>query len=312
MRVIRSIRRFKCLPQGCVLTIGNFDGLHLGHQAIIETLRERSDMLGVPTALMTFEPMPAALFAPDNPPQRLSSLREKMEDARVLGVDVFVRARFDRAFAQMLPEAFLDDLIAERLRAKAILVGEDFRFGHRRSGDIDTLAGFAERQGVELIPLPEVQLDGNRVSSTRVRNALAAGQPQEAERLLGRPYRISARVVTGQKLGRTLGFPTANLRLARPSPLRYGVYAVWVRLPDGAYAAGAASYGVRPTVDGKEPLLEIFVLDYDGDLYGRRLDVSFTAFIRDEERYDSLDALVTQMDTDIADVRVRLSDQDHP
>lgn len=312
MQVVRSIRRFTGLANGCALTIGNFDGLHLGHQAIIETLRERAQALGIPTALMTFEPMPRALFTPDDPPQRLSSLREKMEDARMFGVDIFVRARFDRAFAQMSPETFLDELISRRLKARAILVGEDFRFGHKRSGDTDTLARFARQQDIELVPLPEIQRDGKRVSSTRIRDALALGQPEEAARLLGRSYRVSGRVAVGQRLGRTLGFPTANLRLNRPSPLRYGVYAVWVRLPGGQYAAGAASYGVRPTVNGKEPLLEIFILDFNGNLYDQRLDVLFAGFVRDEEHYDSLEALVAQMNIDIADVRARLIDQDRP
>lgn len=312
MQVVRSIRRFNGLTKGCVLTIGNFDGLHLGHQAIIETLGERARALDLPTALMTFEPMPRALFTPDDPPLRLSSLREKMEDARTLGVDIFVRARFDQAFAHMSPATFLEELIEQRLNARAILVGEDFRFGYKRSGDIDTLSRFAEARDIEIIPLPDIQLDGARVSSTRVRRALSAGGPGEAARLLGRPYRVTACVVEGQKLGRTLGFPTANLRLRRPAALRYGVYAVWVRLPSGEYKAGAASFGVRPTVDGKEPLLEIFLLDFDGDLYGQRLDVFFAGFVRDEERYDSLDALVAQMNTDVADVRTRLLDQDHP
>lgn len=312
MQVVRSIRRFAGLPDGCALAIGNFDGLHLGHQAIIETLGRQAESLGLPTALMTFEPMPRALFTPDNPPLRLSSLREKMEDARALGIDIFVCARFDHAFARMSPDVFLQDLIEQRLNAHAILVGEDFRFGYKRSGDINTLREFARARDIDIVPLPDIQLDGARVSSTRVREALSAGQPEEAARLLGRPYRVSACVVHGERLGRTLGFPTANLRLQRPAALRYGVYAVWVGLPDGEYKAGAASFGVRPTVDGKEPLLEIYLLDFDGDLYGQRLDVFFVGFVRDEERYDSLDALVAQMNTDVADVRARLLDQDHP
>jgi len=312
MQVVRSIRRFSGLAGGCALTIGNFDGLHLGHQAIIETLGERARALGVPTALMTFEPMPRALFTPDDPPLRLSSLREKMEDARALGVDYFVRARFDRAFAALSPDEFLNDLIVQRLNARAILVGEDFRFGHRRSGDINTLRQFSADRGIEIIPLPDVRLDDQRVSSTRVRDALTDGDPAAAARLLGRPYRVSATVVRGQQLGRTLGFPTANLRLHRPAALRYGVYAVWVRLPDGSYKAGAASFGVRPTVDGKEPLLEVFLLDFDGDLYGQRLDVFFAGFVRDEEHYESLDVLITQMHIDVADVRAQLLEQDHP
>lgn len=307
MRVIRSIRTAPAQPEGCVLTIGNFDGLHRGHQAVIERVRERGAALGLPAALMTFDPTPRAFFAPDDPPPRLSSLREKMEDAARLGIDVFVRARFDRAFAQLSPEAFLDDLIERRLGARAILVGRDFRFGHRRAGDIHTLERFAGKRDIELLPVPDVCIDGARVSSTRVRECLKAGDVQAASRLLGRAYRVTARVVGGERLGRTLGFPTANLRLHRPAALRYGVYAVHVRLTDGRIHTGAASFGVRPTVNGREELLEVYLLDFSDDLYGQRIDVFFEHFVRAEAHYDSLDALSRQMHADVAEVR-RLMD----
>lgn len=303
MQVIRSIRRASPLAGGCVLTIGNFDGLHLGHQAVIERVRERGRTLGVPAALMTFDPAPRAFFVPDDPPPRLSSLHEKMDDAERLGIDIFVRARFDRDFASLSPQAFLDDLIDRRLGARAILVGHDFRFGHKRAGDVATLEAFAAERDIELLPVPDVCVDGARVSSTRVRDALQSGEVDTAARLLGRPYRVNERVVGGEQLGRTLGFPTANLRLRRPAALRYGVYAVAVRLSDGREYAGAASFGVRPAVNGREELLEIFLLDFAGDLYGQRIDVSFRYFVRPEEDYDSLDALTQQMHQDVAEVR---------
>lgn len=303
MQIIRSIRRHPGLEQGCVLTIGNFDGLHLGHQAIIERVRGRAEQLGVPAAMMTFDPMPGAFFRPDAPPMQLASLREKIEDAARLGIDCFVRARFDAEFAALSPEAFLVRLIRDRLKAQALLVGEDFRFGHRRAGDVHTLDEFAGQHGIERMRLPDVCIDDERVSSTAIRQALAAGHVKHANRLLGRAYRISGRVVRGEQLGRQLGFPTANLRLARCAALRYGVYAVRVGLSDGRRLAGAASFGVRPVVAGEEPLLEIYLLDFSEDLYGQRLDVEIVDFIRPEENYDSLDLLVEQMNRDVAAVR---------
>ncbi|ROO28397.1 bifunctional riboflavin kinase/FAD synthetase [Salinisphaera japonica] len=303
MQIIRSIRRHPGLAGGCVLTVGNFDGLHLGHQAIIERVRARAAELSLPAVMMSFDPMPGAFFRPDAPPARLTSLREKLEDAAALGIDCFVRARFDAAFAAMSPQTFLEALIAKRLGARAILVGDDFRFGHRRAGDVATLDAFAAHHGIERMGLPDVCIDNERVSSTAVRQALANGQVRQAGRLLGRAYRISERVVGGQRLGRTLGFPTANLCLKRPAALRYGVYAVRVRLADGSVRAGAASFGVRPVVDGKDELLEIYLLDFAADIYGMRLDVEFVDFVRGEENYDSLDLLIEQMNRDVDDVR---------
>ena len=312
MQIVRCVRRMPALERGCALTIGNFDGLHLGHQAIVRQLLERARRLDLPSVMMSFEPMPREFFAPDSAPARLSSPREKMRMAQALGVDIFAWARFDAAFASLSPHAFLEDLIAARLNAHYVLVGEDFRFGQKRAGDIETLRAFAHDRDIEIAPLPDVQVDGARVSSTRVRDALAAGEVAQATRLLGHAYWVSGRVVAGKRLGRTLGFPTANIRLARKPAPRYGVYAVWVYMADGVRRAGAASFGVRPTVNGREPLLEVFVLDFEGDLYGQRIDVSFEAFIRAEERYDSLDALTAQMHRDVASVRAHLQEPGSP
>ena len=308
MRVVRSVTRFSGLPEGCALTIGNFDGLHLGHQAIVEHLRERAAALGVPAVMVSFEPMPRTFFDPQGAPPRLSSLREKLEDCRALGIDIFACARFDAAFAAMPAERFLNDLLYQRFRARYVMVGEDFRFGRARAGDVALLRRFCSAHDIEVAPMPAVCVDGERVSSTRVRRALAAGDTATAARLLGHSYRVSGRVVVGDRLGRTLGFPTANIRLKRKPAPRYGVYAVWVRTRDGRRLPGAASFGVRPTVNGSEPLLEVHLLDYEGDLYGRRIDVSFEAFLRDEERFESLDALTDQMRQDVADVRALLQE----
>ena len=309
MRVIRSVQRCARLPGGCVLTIGNFDGLHLGHQAIIARLRDRARALQLPSVVMTFEPMPRAFFDPDGAPARLSSLREKLEDARALGVDIVACARFDAEFAAMSADRFITDLLERRLDARHILVGEDFRFGRGRTGDVALLRAHAAQRGVDIAPLPEICVDGARVSSTRVRRALADGRPDQAARLLGHSYRVSGRVVTGERLGRTLGFPTLNIRLARRPAPRYGVYAVEVGLADGTRRSGAASFGVRPTVNGREPLLEVYLLDFEGDLYGQRVDVSFESFIREEVRFDSLEALTDQMHRDVDRVRACLQER---
>ncbi|MES1925401.1 riboflavin biosynthesis protein RibF [Salinisphaera sp. T31B1] len=300
------------LAGGCALTIGNFDGLHRGHRAIVAQLKSRAGAMDVPCAMMSFEPMPREFFDAQGAPARLSSLREKMQSARDLGIDLFVCARFDSAFAALSPERFLEELIGRRLGARYILVGEDFRFGKARAGDLDTLARFAADRDIEIAPLPEVCVDGARVSSTRVRQALAEGAVRRAARLLGHDYWVSGRVVKGEQLGRTLGFPTANLRLARRPAPRYGVYAVRVDLGQGRQYGGAASFGVRPTVNGREPLLEVFLLDFDGDLYGRRIDVSFVEFIRGEERFESLDSLTRQMHRDVEQVRRCLTEHDNP
>lgn len=309
MRIVRSVRQMTPLARGCALTIGNFDGLHLGHRAIVSQLIARAAALDVPAAMMSFEPMPREFFDPSGAPARLSSLREKMLAARALGIDLFICARFNAVFAALSPEVFLEDLIGRRLSARYILVGEDFRFGKARAGGLATLEAFAASRDIEIAPLPEICLDGQRVSSTRVREALARGEIEQASRLLGHAYRINGRVVRGEQLGRTLGFPTANIRLDRKPAPRYGVYAVEVERADGSRYSGAASFGVRPTVNGREALLEVYLLDFDGDLYGERIDVSFKRYIREEERFDSLTILTEQMHEDVRTVRRYLKEQ---
>lgn len=303
MQLIRNLEQLPSLPAGCALTIGNFDGLHRGHQAMIERLRARARALNAPSALVTFEPMPLELFCPHKAPARLSTLREKVQDARALGLDLFVRVAFDRSFAAQSAGTFMQGLLVERLKARYVIVGEDFHFARDQEGDVSQLHAFGAAHDMEVVAMPAVQVAGGRVSSTRVREALAAGDTALARQLLGRSYHISGRVAHGQQLGRTLGFPTVNLRMRRRVAPCYGVYAVRVRLPDGSEKPGAASLGVRPTVAGRDCLLEVYLLDFSGDLYGQRIDVSFEAFIRPEVHFDSLDALTQQMNADVADVR---------
>lgn len=303
MRLVRDPNRMPDLPYGCAVTIGNFDGLHRGHQAMIERLNEHTSKLGVPSVLVTFEPMPQELFAPDNAPARLSSLREKIEDARAFGVDIFVRLPFNRELAAQSADSFMQSLLVDQLHARYVLVGEDFHFGRDQAGDVTRLKAFGAAHGFEVAAMPAVEVAGERASSTRVRAALAVGDVPLARRLLGRNYRISGRVARGQQLGRTLGFPTVNIRMTRRVAPCFGVYAVRVRLRDGAQYCGAASLGVRPAVNGRDCLLEVYLLNFDGDLYGQRIDVLFEAFIRPEADFTDLEALTQQMQADVANVR---------
>jgi riboflavin kinase/FMN adenylyltransferase len=284
--------------RGCAVAIGNFDGVHLGHQALVRTARARAAELGVPAAVLTFDPYPREYFDPAGAPARLMRLREKCAVLRRLGIDQVVVARFDeRLQCQAAPE-FVERVLVRGLGVRHVVVGEGFRFAAGREGTVDLLRAAGLRHGFGVDALPPVLADGERVSSTRVRAALAAGDLGLARRLLGREYAMCGRVVGGQRLGRTLGYPTANLRLhRRRSPLG-GILAVRVEGVADAPLAGVASLGTRPTVAGVEPLLEVHVFDFQGDLYGRRLGVHFVAKLRDEQKFESLDALVAQMHDD--------------
>jgi riboflavin kinase/FMN adenylyltransferase len=285
-------------PPACAVAIGNFDGVHLGHQALIRAARARAAEHGVASAVLTFEPYPREYFDPANAPARLMRLREKCAALAALGVERTIVARFDARLQSQRASEFVEGVLVRGLGARHVVVGEGFRFATRREGSVDTLREAGARHGFGVEAVPAVTLDGERVSSTRVRAALAAGDLDGARRLLGRPFRLSGRVIGGERLGRALGYPTANLRLHRERlPLR-GIYAVRVGGIGPRARDAVASLGTRPTVAGVEPLLEVHVFDFDGDLYGRRLDVDFVAKLRDEEKFGSLDALVVQMHDD--------------
>ena len=299
------MRVFRGLPasadQPVALTIGNFDGVHRGHQAMLSRLIEAADDLALPSAVLTFDPHPREFFAHESAPPRLSTLRAKLEHFAGLGVARTYVARFDGRLASLLPEAFIDDVLVRRLATRWVLVGEDFRFGKGRAGDIGTLRAAASGFSVEA--MRTVVAEGERASSTAVRRALAAGDLAHAEALLGRSFSIAGRVAHGSKLGRNLGFPTANLRLQRKPPVS-GVFAVRVHGLDAVPHAGVASVGVRPTVVASgEPLLEVFIFDFDAAIYGRRVVVEFLHKLRDEERYPNLDALTRQIHADVAQAR---------
>ncbi len=295
-------------PHGSVVCIGAFDGLHLGHRALVGHAVERARVLGLPAVALSFEPLPREFFASGALPPRLMLPRAKAEgllDAGCTGVGLL---RFDRAMTLMPAATFVREVLADGLSAREVWVGPGFRFGHARGGDLALLQALGRESGFSAHAIAPVQLDGERVSSTRIRTALAAGDFALAARLLGRPYAIGGHVVRGKQLGRTLGFPTANLRFRGKTPALRGIYATWVHGIDGEPGKGrpwpsVSSFGTRPTVDGVEPLLEAHLFDYAGDLYGRRIEVEFVAHLRDEEKFPDLPALVAQMRCDEARAR---------
>lgn len=286
---MKIFRHFPDASHAQAIAIGNFDGMHLGHQALLRQLIAFTQTYKITPAVMTFEPHPREFFMPQNAPARLASMREKLEYFAQCGVQhVYVR-RFNQAFAAQSPAAFMQ-VLREQLNANVVMVGEDFCFGAKRAGSVQTLI----ENGFNVIPLPEVQLHGERVSSTLVRNALAAGELVKAQTLLGRPYSISGKVVHGAKLGRQLGFPTANVHMRHERPALTGVYAVKLNnLP------AVANLGNRPTLEGIPKLkLEVHVFDFNGDLYDQHVHVQFFHKLRDEQKFDGLDALKVQIALD--------------
>ncbi len=290
-------------PDGSVVCIGAFDGLHLGHRALLGHALDRAHALGVAATALGFEPLPREFFARDGVPPRLQLPGGKLRDLRAMGMDVIGLLRFDARLAAMSAEDFVQRVLVERLRAREVWVGPEFRFGRGRAGDLALLQAMGADAGFTAGTIAPVLVDGERVSSTRIRAALKAGDFATAERLLGRPYAIGGRVVRGQQLGRTLGYPTANLRFGGKVPALQGIYATWVHGVGDAPWPSVSSFGTRPTVDGREPLLEAHLFDFDGDLYGRRIEVEFVAKLRDEEKFPDLPALVVQMDRDAAEAR---------
>ena len=290
------------------LTIGNFDGVHRGHQAMLERAVSRARAMQLPSCVLTFEPHPREFFAPATAPARLTRMRDKLELMAAAGVNRVHVARFDARLAALAADRFVEDIVARGLRAAWLLVGRDFRFGAKRGGDFALLEQLAARHGIELEAMPEVALQGERVSSSAVRAALAAGDLGVAQQLLGRPYAMSGRVAHGEKLGRELGFPTANIVLRKGPPLA-GIFVVECRIEgDAGWRAGVASVGRRPTVNPTAaPLLEVHLLDYTGDLYRRHLQVRLLLKLRDEEKYDGVPALRAAIARDAAQARTHFA-----
>ena len=303
MRVFRGFHH-PGIAQACALTIGNFDGVHRGHQAMLALLHNEARHRRLPSCVMTFEPHPRDHFArlaakPELAPARIATLRDKLSELERCGVDQVVVLRFDARFASLSPQAFIDDVLVQGLGARYVLVGDDFRFGARRAGDFSTL----QNKGFDVEAMPDVQFENSRVSSSAIRAALAGGDFALAQRLLGHPYTLSGRVAHGAKLGRELGFPTANIVLRHPSPLS-GIYVV----DAGERGPGVASFGKRPTVNPVEvPLLEVHLFGETRDLYGEHLKVRFLKKLRDERKFDGLPALRDAIARDAAQAKEYLA-----
>lgn len=310
---MRVYRRIEERPPGApaAWTIGNFDGVHLGHRHIVERLRSEAARSGVPAWALTFDPHPVAVLRPDQPLSLLTSIERRLELLEALGLDGILVTPFDARLSRLAPDAFGASLLAGTLGARGVVVGSNFRFGARRVGDIGLLEQLGAIHGFAVDAVEPVTVDGEVVSSTRVRAALARGDVADAARLLGRPHDAGGLVVEGQRRGRTLGFPTANLAELDASLPRDGVYACRVWWDGARQHRGVANLGVRPTV-GAGRSVEVHVLDHDEDLYGRRIRVAFVARLRDERRFDGLEALQGQIARDVEQARAALRDGDPP
>jgi riboflavin kinase/FMN adenylyltransferase len=310
MELVRGLHNISQRHWGCVLTVGNYDGVHLGHQQMIGVLKARAAQLRSAATVLVFEPSSKEFIDPDGAPPRLTRWREKFLALAAQGVERLVTLRFDECMRAMTPRSFVDELIVERLGTRHMVVGDDFRYGSNAGGTIESLRAAGQEHGFGVEQIAPFCFDGVRVSSTAVRERLELADYPGAARLLGRPYRMIGRVVHGRRLGRALGFPTANLRLMRRKPPVWGISAVWVHGIDSRPLPGVASLGTRPTVNGVEPLLEVHVFDFSGDLYGRAIEVEFVAKLRDEVKFESLDAMMVQMKIDGARARDLLSKVD--
>lgn len=303
MRLIRCLQSLQKISSGCVATIGNFDGLHLGHEVILEHVKAQAKALNVPSCVIIFEPQPKEFFAPSTAPIRLTRMREKIELLRDKEIDIVFCIHFNRTFSQIPAERFISDFVVKGLGVKHIEVGDDFCFGANRRGDFAMLAEAGKQFGFTVKAAKTVYLDGERISSTRVRNALLADDLVEVERLLGRSFQLSGRVIHGQALARKLGCPTANIQLKRKQAPLKGVFLVSCEFAGRVYG-GVANIGVRPTVAGNgSPHLEVHLLDFSGDLYQKHLRITFHQKLRDEKKFNSLDELKAAIEHDVTNAR---------
>jgi riboflavin kinase/FMN adenylyltransferase len=303
MELIRGLHNLRPRHRGCVATIGNFDGVHLGHQAVLGQLAEKAGELRLPTTVITFEPQPQEYFQGKDAPPRLTRFREKIHALRRYAVDRVVCLRFDEKLASKPAQDFIRGLLIEGLGVRYLVVGDDFRFGRGREGSFATLQTAGSQYGFQVVNMHTFRIDSERVSSTRVREALARGDLGAAEKLLGRPYRVAGRVAHGDKRGRSIGFPTANIHLHPCSSPLTGVYAVEMYGLEVEPISGVANIGDRPTVGGTRTLLEVHLFDFNQDIYGRHVQVSFVRKLRDEKRFSSFEALKQQIQQDALQAR---------
>jgi riboflavin kinase/FMN adenylyltransferase len=302
MHFVRGLHNLKPEHRHCALTIGNFDGVHQGHQALLRLLAEQSKRRNIPACLMSFDPLPHEYFARDNPAPRLTSARERYTSIAeldpALRPNLLLILHFNDALAQLSAEAFVTEVLVDALAVKVIVIGDDFRFGKGRTGDFDFLKTAGDQYGFEVLALPTYSVDSLRVSSTGVRQALLEDRLSDAEHMLGRPYRICGRIAHGDKRGRTIGFPTANIRLRRPAIPLSGVYTVTLCSTELGAVAGIANIGKRPTVGGMRDQLEVHLFDFSKDIYGMNVCVSFHHKIRDEKKYETIELLQQQIELD--------------
>ncbi|GMR08126.1 MAG: bifunctional riboflavin kinase/FAD synthetase [Gammaproteobacteria bacterium] len=294
---------------GCVATIGNFDGVHLGHQLVLGQLTEQAAQMGLPTLVITFEPYPQEYFQPEQSPPRLTRLREKLRILARFAIDRVLVLRFTRSLAQMSAEDFIDDILVKGLGIRYLVVGDDFHFGAGRKGDFAMLQQAGERHGFQVVHMHTFAIEDERVSSTRIRDALKEGELGLAEKLLGRVYRMCGRVAHGDKRGRLIGFPTANIHLHRNATPVQGVYAVEMFGVEHEPVQGVANVGTRPTIDGTRSLLEVHLFDFNADIYGQYVNVDFLHKLRDEEKFDSFEELKEQILKDADNARAFFSNR---
>lgn len=308
MQFFRALHNIQPFEQGCVLTIGNFDGVHLGHQRVLDKLKSTAQTLGLPAVVMVFEPQPKEWFDADTAPARLSTLAEKTQLLQAQGIDALACMAFNDRFRGLSAEQFVKQVLVDGLNVKAIIIGDDFRFGCDRRGDFAYLQKSGEEFGFEVQDTKTVEQEGERVSSTLIRQALENADLAQAKTLLGREFSISGRVAHGQKLARTFGVPTANVLLKRNQTPLVGVFAVEVFTSAGNFN-GVANIGMRPTIGGTKPILEPHLFDFAGDLYGQRIEVVFKHKIRDEKRFNGLDELKAAILNDIQLAKAYFNEQ---
>jgi len=291
MKLIRGLHNLGSPLPASAVTIGNFDGVHRGHQLVIRQLKRVAAAAALPTVVIIFEPQPIEFFAPERAPGRLSRFREKIAYLKAQQIDYLLCLHFDRQLAEQTAEEFVQRILLERLNTRHLVIGDDFHFGKNRQGNFRYLQENCERFGFTVDETETLMIDGERVSSTRIRQCIAAGDFDKAAELLGRPYSLSGRVAHGQKLGRQLGYPTINIKMGDKALIVRGIFAVRVKGIDNRALEGVASIGTRPTVAGVDTILEVYILDFDRDIYGYSVEVEFLHKLRDEEKFDSLEEL---------------------
>ena len=307
MEFIRGLRNLLPEHRGCVATIGNFDGVHLGHQAVLRQTRAKAAEMGLPATVISFEPQPQEFFRPQQAPPRLTRLREKLLALKPHAIDRMLCLNFNQHLADLNAEAFIQTVLVDGLGVRYLVVGDDFRFGKQRQGDFDMLVHAGKKHGFAVANTHSFLLAQERVSSTLIREALWQGDLLRVKEMLGRPYSMCGRVAHGDKRGRTIGFPTANIYLHRQNTPILGVYAVQMKGVEANPVNGVANIGTRPTVDGTRTLLEVHLFDFNKDIYGAHIEVAFVAKIRDEKRFESFEALKQQIHLDAQQARTILT-----